>query len=235
VLLFFEHDWDAAANAYRTALSLAPYSVTARLLSAWHLVFSERSDEAIQELQRALFVDPASVLLNSTLGVALYYGGKPDEAAAQLQETLLFDEDSPLARYYYALVLADQGEYDGALCFLQGLVEASYEPQATALSGYIFARTGRADAAREAQTRVVMPRDRRPSYFNAALISVGLGDRAGALDYLERAYRAHEPPLILAPIHPIYTAALKNEPRFVYLVRAMHRSRQPHFRANGKA
>ena len=57
--------------------------------------------------------------------------------------------------------------------------------------------------------------------FNLALVSLGLGDRARALDYLERAYAACSELLVWLKIDKIYDP-LRSEPRFIALMKRLN-------------
>jgi len=57
--------------------------------------------------------------------------------------------------------------------------------------------------------------------FNLALVSLGLGDRAGALDHLEQAYEAGSELLVWLKIDKIYDP-LRSDPRFIALMKRLN-------------
>jgi hypothetical protein len=57
--------------------------------------------------------------------------------------------------------------------------------------------------------------------FNLALVSLGLGDRTGALDHLEQAYEVHSELLVWLKIDKIFDP-LRSEPRFVALMKRLN-------------
>jgi hypothetical protein len=57
--------------------------------------------------------------------------------------------------------------------------------------------------------------------FNLALVSLGLGDRTRALEYLEQAYAACSELLVWLKIDKIYDP-LRSEPRFIALMKRLN-------------
>src|SRR5579872_1840143 len=188
VLLFYDRDLDAARIAYQAALSIAPYSITARLLSAWHALFAEEGDRAIAELEAALEIDPASVLLNTMLGAVSFYLRAYEAAKSQLLDVLQFAPESALAKFSLGQVLLMEREWEEAVTVLESGASQEYQIQTEALVGYGLARSGRRDAALEKLAFLEnYGKGRVISQFNRALVLTGLGDAPSALAALQAA------------------------------------------------
>ncbi|MDQ6931045.1 MAG: winged helix-turn-helix domain-containing protein [Candidatus Eremiobacteraeota bacterium] len=205
VLMFFERDCEAAGIAHRMALAIAPYSTTARLLSAWHALYVNEGAAALRELKAALLIDPGSVLLNTSLGVVKFYCRDFAGAATQLQDVLWLEPDATLAKFYLALVKSMLGEYTSAIEILNGIPVLEYEIQTAALLGYCFARQGDRDSALAKLAFLESPGEGREiSNINRAVVLVGLRRNEAALDALFKAVECSEPWLLFVPIHPLF-------------------------------
>jgi hypothetical protein len=82
---------------------------------------------------------------------------------------------------------------------------------------------GRARQAYLAELTRTGPRFPAPA-VKMAMIYAGLGMRAEALDWLEKAYATREGPLVWLDVFPVFDA-IRADPRFVELVRrvGLHR------------
>jgi tetratricopeptide (TPR) repeat protein len=89
--------------------------------------------------------------------------------------------------------------------------------EAVATAGYILGMTGRKDEARAMLAELESPRDRFVSEYTVAQIYLGLGDRAKALDHLEKAFEQKEALIVFLKVEPKWDA-LRSEPRFVDLL-----------------
>jgi len=219
VLLFYDRDLDAARIAYQGALSIAPFSITARLLSAWHALFAEEGNRAITELEAALQIDPASVLLNTTLGAVRFYLRSYEGAKSALLDVLEFAPESALAKFSLGQVLLIEREWEAAVAVLESGASQEYQIQTAALIGYGLAQSGRRDAALEKLAFLEKPGEGRViSQFNRAIVLTGLGDAQSALAALQAACQDSDPWLPFVAIHPLFDA-LKNEVGFAAIKR----------------
>ena len=205
VLMFHERDWEAARIAYRTALTLAPYSVGARLLWAWHALFVGNGAEAIRDLKHALDIDPGSILLNTTLGVMKFYERDFEGATALLQDVLWLEPDAALAKFYLAMVQAVEGNYRAAIRALEDIAPCEYEIQSTGLLGYCYARLHDRTRALALIGFLDAPGEgRQVSNINRAIVFAGLQDTAAALKALSAAFDCCEAWLPILVIHPVF-------------------------------
>jgi len=219
VLLFYDRDLDAARIAYQAALSIAPFSITARLLSAWHALFAEEGDHAIAQLEAALQIDPASVLLNTTLGAVRFYLRSYEGAKSALLDVLEFAPESALAKFSLGQVLLMEREWEEAVTVLESGASQEYQIQTEALIGYGLAQSGRRDAALEKLAFLEKPGGGRViSQFNRALVLTGLGDAPSALAALQAACDDSDPWLPFVAIHPLFDD-LENEIGFAKVKR----------------
>src|SRR5437867_1960597 len=98
VLLFYDLDFQAAANEFERAIALNPNYATAH---HWYgngpLTVVGDFNTAIAELKRAQQLDPLSLIINADLGVTFFLARRYDEAIAQFRKTIEMDP-----HFYYA-------------------------------------------------------------------------------------------------------------------------------------
>jgi serine/threonine protein kinase/Flp pilus assembly protein TadD len=219
------HDWSwaAAARAFRRAIAINPDDASAhQALATNYLVPLSRFDEALSELTLATALDPLSLAVSSTVGVTLFYAGRYDEAEKALAETLRIDDRFPLAHMFLGQVRSAQHRYRDALDSLDAAVRLGHRaPEMLAALGYALARSGDAEGARRVLAELSALSERRyvsPTAF--AQLEMGLGDRAAALDALERATQVHSLDLAWLPVRPFF-ADLKGDARYEHIVNVM--------------
>ncbi len=98
-------------------------------------------------------------------------------------------------------------------------------PFITAYLAYAYGMSGdRTRAMATLEELRKMARGGEVTPFNLALVYLGLGDRARALDYLEQAYAASSEQLVWLKIDKIYDP-LRSEPRFIALFKQLRFAR----------
>ena len=91
--------------------------------------------------------------------------------------------------------------------------------KAIALRGYLLAKLGRAGEAREVLNILeAVSRERYVPPYATALAYSGLGQHDQALDWLDRAYDAHDVHLVLIPVDPKWDA-FRSDERFLALIK----------------
>jgi tetratricopeptide (TPR) repeat protein len=84
-------DYEAAANAYQGAVSLAPDQETYRVALAIELIQHQSFAAAIELLKRSAPLFPHSAKLRTLLGIASYANGFSDDATAAFEEAIKVD------------------------------------------------------------------------------------------------------------------------------------------------
>jgi DNA-binding winged helix-turn-helix (wHTH) protein/TolB-like protein/Tfp pilus assembly protein PilF len=216
----YERKWSEADTGFRRAIDVNPHYAPAHQWYGVYLSSAQRHDEAIAELRRATELDPPSPVLHSVLAWVLYAAGRYDEAVAQCQAIEQMAPGFPLTHLYLGQSLVQKGEFASAVDAFR-LAGAVSGGSARVLSeqAHALAVGGQRNRARrilaELQARA------RGEYVDAhglALIKVGLGDRAGAIEMLERAERERFPWLVRLGVEPRW-APLHDERRFRELMR----------------
>ncbi len=224
----FEWDWEAADRAYRRAIDVDRNSVSARQWYAYHLSSVGRHDEAIAQGRRGLELDPLNPMARVVLADQLINARRYDEASAALTRALEmesgFDRASELLEWIYT----QTDRYEDAIRLRrERLVRPRPRPRpgaGGAVAAGLLAQMYASDGAEGYWRWRLLNLQRAaedgyvgPSEF--AKVYAELGDADTAIEWLERAYEAHDGVEMLG-VWPGYDS-LRGEPRFEALVSRM--------------
>jgi TolB-like protein len=208
--------WDKAEGELKRALSLNPNFAAAHAAYAFYLLRTGRAREALTEINRDLELDPVSGRSFLNAGFAYYFARRYDEALAYTERAYRL-EPNPADFYFpFGAIYAEKGDYPKAVRNFQQL-----DDQAHALGhlGNLYARMGK---AKEARAIVPKLEDRVAKdglgRYEIALIYAGLGEKAEAFAWLEKALAARDKGVTYLEIDPCLDP-LRDDPRFVDLVR----------------
>jgi len=220
VLLFYDLDFQAAANEFERAIALNPNYATAH---HWYgngpLTVVGDFNTAIAELKRAQQLDPLSLIINADLGVTFFLARRYDEAIAQLRKTIEMDPHFYYAHWNLGQALELKGQLREAVAEYKKAAELNDDPLVVALLARAYAKLGQRDEALKRLEELQQAATRRyvPNYA-FALVYAALGDNAKAMDWLERAYRDRVgPEVVLIKVDPMLDS-LRGDPRFEALV-----------------
>ncbi len=217
--LFYELDWPGCEREFRRAIALNPNYAFAHDQFGMALAFTGRYDESIEESKRAAELDPLSpqVLVDATM--APMFQKKFDSAkalarkAGELDPTYFF----PVMAEGWAAIEA--GKFRDAVPLIRKSTTMGAPPFVTAYLAYTLAAAGdRVGAMAALDTLKKMSEGGRVLPFNLALVYLGLGDHARALDNLEQA-RAADSQMMAWIGHDAMFDPLRAEPRFRALLK----------------
>jgi TolB-like protein/Tfp pilus assembly protein PilF len=219
VRAYYEWDWRAAEQEFRRALELRPNDADAYFSYSRFLASRHRLDEAIAHLGRAVELDPLSRPLQANRALLDYFAGRYDDAGSRLRELLKSDSTDVLVKWGLALVAEQQGRPGEAIALLEPISGVSLNRKSSL--GHAYAVAGKVTQARGilAALRAAAANKYVPAYY-FALVHAGLGERAQALRYLERAYEERSTVLAYLLIDP-RLAPLRDDARFVALARRL--------------
>jgi len=227
IKLWLDWDWAAAEREFKQGIALNSGSALAHDEYALYLAAMGRVDDAIAEAKRAQELDALSPRINTDLGWCLLYAGRAPEAAAQFRSTLELDADYVSARWGLGAALTRQASYDAAIAELTRAVRLSEgSPVLIGHLGLAYGLSGaRADAtARLSQLNGLAAREYVPS-SSLALVQLGLGRKADALDLMNRAYDEHDFGLVFLQVAPWFDP-LRSDPAFQRLAGRMQLRRE---------
>jgi DNA-binding winged helix-turn-helix (wHTH) protein/predicted Zn-dependent protease len=190
VALFYEHNLSKARECGEAALAMdRADSLALSVLARVALVAGDLS-EATRVLRRQLDIAPASLDALTTLAVVSHYSGETDRAVAQLERIAQLEGTFSLARYYLGCYLVETGRIMDGVQMLREVLDTDRTPHVLCALAYAYARAGQCSRARELLLEVAASarRGSASAYMKAAVL-VGLGDRNGAVETLERGWQ----------------------------------------------
>ena len=215
----WSRDWPRAEMHYERAMTLAADSGAPASMRAQLLLATGRSDEALTAVQAVLKSNPGSADVQASIGLVYRFAGRPTEALACFDRALALNPKHGHAGVWRAVALADLGRLDEAVAATQGATEAS-DPRFW-VAGYLQALSGRRAVAEEAFKALAIEAKRQ--YVPAirfAYLSLALGQREQALQWIETSVRERSPGADLIAVDPTFRS-LRDEPRFRAAVTAM--------------
>lgn len=229
VRLSYDWDWLGAQSDFQQALKLNPKYPTAHQWYASYLMQMGKFTLAKTEIEEAHNLDPLSPIISANTGLYSYYEHNYDDAIAKYKLTLQSDPDFWVARHYLALAYVQKGRHEEAIGELRRLIKApapgpvpdnvvDAESEAVASLGFAYGMAGKQAEARAILKQLDSLSKHRyvsPLYF--AIICAGLKDNRLALDYLNQAFDARHPGLVLVRIEPMFDG-LRSDERFKQLI-----------------
>jgi serine/threonine protein kinase/tetratricopeptide (TPR) repeat protein len=219
--LFYGFDWQGCEREFRQAIALNPNYSFAHDQFATALAFQGRFPEATAEGARAIELDPLSpqVLVDATM--PFLFQRKIAEAKALSRKAAELDPT-----FFFPVMVEgwgnlEVGRYGDAIPFLEKAKTMEAPPFVSAFLAYAYGAAGdRARAMTELASLRKMSADGTVLPFNMALVALGLGDHAGALNNLEQAWAADSQMMAWLGQDRIFDP-LRGEPRFVALLKKL--------------
>jgi tetratricopeptide (TPR) repeat protein len=228
-----EFNLAAAESACRRAIKLNPRDTLAQRRYLDLLRIQGRVVEGLSHATAAMSLDPLSVTLRVRRSMLLYDSGRFYEAAEEASRagSLNSTRQQPLhsmALWVQAASEQQMGRLDNAEKLFRTALE--FEPNDTwngPSLGFLLAITGRrAEAEAIADQLARRLRDGKGLHSNLALVCVGLGRDAEAIQLLEEGYEAREPGVLFARIDKRFER-LRSDTRFVAFLSRVERTYHP--------
>jgi Tfp pilus assembly protein PilF len=215
-----ELDPSASGPEWKRALELDPNDPDGLAMYSQFLLVMGRLDEAMPQIDRALSLDPFNVTIHAFRAIVLRFAHRFDEAATQARKALAMEPGNPVALQNLYLALAAKGLHKEALVGIKDYLTLYGVPDSGPRLDRAFVEGGFEAAAKQA-AEVLAPRVAKweAAPFDVAYMYVLAGEKVQALDWLERAYQAHDPglPYLRDPAYD----PLRSEPRFQALMQQM--------------
>jgi len=210
-LRLLEWDWTGSEQSFHRAIALNPNDTLAHLWYGFLLDGLGRQEENLAERRKALELDPLSWNANAGVGGALGALGRHDEAIQHLRAAMELNPTFYFTRQNLGKEYLTIGKPDLAVVEFQAA-------QDLPSLGYAYALCGqKAEAERVLEQ---MRQNPITNSFDIAVVNVGLGRTAEALDGLEQAYRERVPWLMFIRVDG-RLARLRGDPRFEAVATAM--------------
>jgi TolB-like protein/Tfp pilus assembly protein PilF len=211
--------WTDAEKEFKRALEIDPDYAPAHQWYSEFLLNTGRWDEAQSEIEVAQKLDPTSLVINSAKGMTDYYEQRYDAAIKQLRESSELDPNFVTLHWFLGLTLTEQRETEAAIAELRKAVELSGgSRRMQADLAYAYAVGGHTHEA-ETMLGELTNLSRKESGFayDVAVVNLGLGKRAEALIWLEKAYDERSTLFQKLGVDPRLNS-LRSEPRFISIM-----------------
>jgi len=218
----YDWDWRTAEKEYRRAIELDANYATAHHWYAEELALVGRFPEALAEIERARQLDPLSLIIEADLGAILFYSRQYDRAIEKFRAVLDVEPCFPRAEMVILPYVQERkyAEAEATLGRCEAAASREWAPELWLLRAYVFGRAGETvRARREFQRALAAGKRHRITNNSLATTQTGIGDKAKALEYLEKAYadRTISPSLKVSAVFD----PLRGEPRFQKLLQGM--------------
>jgi TolB-like protein/Tfp pilus assembly protein PilF len=218
----FEWDRDGSEKEYRSAIELKPNYATAHHWFGADLANVKRFDDGFVELRSAEELDPLSPIIGTNLGDTLVFARRYDEAVAQYKRTLVHNPNFAYAHRALGRAYGSKGMFQEAIAETRMALELNKTSSTKGYLGLWLARSGKRDEAlallldlKQEATRDYVQGD------TLALIYIGLGDKAEAMNWLEKHMLSRAETANTYAVAP-ELEDLHSEPRFKEMLKRMN-------------
>jgi eukaryotic-like serine/threonine-protein kinase len=213
-LLLFDWNFGQAEEALRRALELNPGYASAHQWLGFTLGLTMRLQEARAAMRTAQELDPFSASINNTAVWPVYWARLFDEAVEGFRNAAALHPGYWVAHYYLGLSYAHKGDYGQAILALRHAAEIGDSMWRYAGLGFVYARAGQPEQARELLTKLQEAGSHRyvPAIYCAAVHS-GLGDTEQAMKYVGLAVDERNWEIAWLHVDPFWDG-IRADPRF---------------------
>jgi tetratricopeptide (TPR) repeat protein len=215
------YDWDfsGADAAFRHSIRVQPNYATAHQWYATFLATVGRPKQALDEIRTAQNLDPTSLITNAVAGSIDLFTRHHEDAVRTLMSTVEMDPRFPTTHWFLVDEYQSTGRAKDAIGELETLKSISGNSERIdAELAYSYALVGSKDRALKYLQEIAHRPKSVPVYaYDAALVSLSVGDRDQALRWLNRAYSDRLPQLVKLSVDPRLDQ-LHSDSRFAALV-----------------
>lgn len=191
---WLDWEWKEAESAYRRAIEIDPnYSLVFRVLGILLAHAGSREEEARNAMAKARALDPLQAMHHALSAQVAFLARDFRAALSFAQHAAVVMADFWVARFQMAQAYEGLGEYKSALEVLSRGGVGGENSKMIALRGYVLAKTGRIDEAREvARALEGLARSIYIPPCAVAQVYAGLNDIDESFRWLELATEEHD-------------------------------------------
>jgi DNA-binding winged helix-turn-helix (wHTH) protein/TolB-like protein len=227
VLYQFDWNWAEAGRAFKRAVELKPGYGYGRQCYGVYLMLLGHFAEAKTEIERALELDPVSLGNNVVHGDIFYLAREYDRAIANYKKILELDSNWSETHQRLGEAYERKGMYDQAIAeYLTALTMRRVSPAwiegiksayaASGIKGYWQKSYRLVDG--DFSPEKDLPERRGWAMYLRASAYARIGEKEGALYWLQQAYENRGKNLITLKVSPVFDG-LRADPRFAELLR----------------
>ncbi|HEX2455659.1 MAG TPA: winged helix-turn-helix domain-containing protein [Vicinamibacterales bacterium] len=215
----FSWNWPAAEQALRRAVALGPQSVMSHTALGHLLSQMGRHIEAEAFMRRARELDPLFAMSHAMSSQVAYQARDYASAVEYGRQAVTIDPDFWIGHITLGQAYQGLGRTADALEELTTAARLSGQnSKALSLRGYLLAKAGRANEARDLlRTLEAASHQRYVPPYAFALVQAGLGERDAVFASLDNAFAVHDVHLMYLPVDPKWDP-YRDDPRFKALV-----------------
>jgi TolB-like protein/tetratricopeptide (TPR) repeat protein len=215
------HDWDwvGLESDFRQAVELDPGYAIAHYWYAEYLMAMGRTRDAVKRVEHSWELDPLNSVINASVGMIRYLAHDYDGALVALRRGLEIDPTHYVSYLRMGLVCLQKNLPNEAIdAMRQAVMHSGGSTEALAGLAQAHAVTGDKLAMERIVKELGESGDRYVSPYNVARVYAAIDDKQRALEWLERAYREHNPDLIELTREPSF-GGLHSDAKFRELVK----------------
>ena len=216
---YYEWDWAAAEQEFRSALALNPNYEVGYDWYGYYLTAMKRYEEARIILKKAAELDPLSVPINTDIGFSFYYSGDYDNAIKQLHASLKMNPKFGLTHLWLGRSYQQKKMYTQAIDEYKNTLQCIVDwPVALAALGHVYGVSGaKAEARKILDTLHLLSSKKFVTSYGFALVYAGLDEKEQAFQWLNKAFEEHSCWLVWLKTDPRWEP-LSSDKRFAELV-----------------
>jgi tetratricopeptide (TPR) repeat protein len=174
-------------------------------------------------MKKAQKLDPLTPITSTIVAQYYYNGRRKDEAISLCQKINAMNPDFSLSHSILGLLYEQEGKFEEALAeFNEAKRIDPKQPFIFGYLGHAYASLNKKDLALAmiSRLRQIMADGTYVDPFSVAIVYVGLGDKAEAFAWLEKALQERSESLLYYKDAPILDS-LRSDPRFIKLLEHM--------------
>lgn len=208
-------DWASAEASLRRAVDLDPSNAVAHIARGHLLSQMGRRAEAEVLMRRARELEPLEPLGAALSSQVAFQAREYSAAIEHARRAIRLEADFWIGPMQLAQAYVPLGQSDLALEALADAARLSGgNSKALSLRGYVLAKMGRVEEAREVlRTLEALSRERYVPPYAMAIVHAGLGERDGAFEWLDKAYGERDVHLMYLTADPKWDP-YRTDPRF---------------------
>ena len=221
VAYLVDWDWAAAERALRRATALDPHDAIAHRILGLVLSQMGRHAEAVPPMQRAIDLEPLEPIHHALAAQVAFQARDYLRAADHAQHALEIDPEFWIGAMQLAQAYEGAGKTDLALKTVTSAerLPGSRNSKALSFKGYLLAKTGRANEARDVlRTLETLASERYVPPYAFALVHAGLDERDAVFEWLARASDARDVHLVFLTVDSKWDP-YRADPRFQALLK----------------